>query len=187
RDDPPHNPQTRCASGRSSRRLRRNGRSEPDARRCVAQPTGEAIDRGRMSPFELCLASAGPAGPDELWRSWSLAPETTGPLAVAFAWMLARRTHFGWVAFAGWLAFALALASPLCRLAATTASAHMVQHILLVAVAPALLALGWRRTRPPASLGRPTAASALYAAAIWLAHRSEEHTSGLQSRENLVC
>jgi cytochrome c oxidase assembly factor CtaG len=35
----------------------------------------------------------------------------------------------------------LALMSPLCRMASTLASAHMVQHVLLVAGAPLLLAL----------------------------------------------
>ena len=52
--------------------------------------------------------------------------------------LLRRQTCF----VAGWTVLAAALVSPLCRLAATLVSAHMVQHVLLVAVAPVLLALG---------------------------------------------
>lgn len=144
----------------------------------------------------LCLATRPPTTPDSLWRDWSLAPALLAPLLllpVLYALGLRRGRRRGprpgavqasaaqAVAFAGaWLLLAIALLSPLCRLAASLASAHMVQHVILVALAPPLLVIGGtgaalRRALPllprPGRLPLgPTAASILYAAAIWLAH-----------------
>lgn len=153
--------------------------------------------------FSLCLASNPPMTPEALWRSWSLAPQVMLPLLLVLAlysrgYMALRRMETlppGWqvaCAVAGVAVLCLALISPLCRLAATLASAHMVQHLLLVAVAPPLLALGrplpvlnaalpqgwqgelakhgnrlargWRRH------GGPFGAAVAYGAAIWLWH-----------------
>ncbi|MGC4193011.1 MAG: cytochrome c oxidase assembly protein [Thermomicrobiales bacterium] len=47
-----------------------------------------------------------------------------------------------WAFFAGLLTLAVALASPLDAATATVFSAHMVQHVLLVAIAPPLVLLG---------------------------------------------
>jgi putative membrane protein len=117
----------------------------------------------------LCLA-ARPVPPGAFWTAWSLAPAVVLPLLAAPAWLFAARRRLSpaqSLAFAaGWLALAAALISPLCRLAATTASGHMVQHVLLAVVAPALLAFA----SPRAPRARPAAASAAYAAAIWLSH-----------------
>lgn len=96
----------------------------------------------------------------------------------------------------GLLALALALVSPLCRLASTLASAHMVQHAILVAVAAPLLALGrtastlacvlpgrWRRSiQPRARAGSIFAAAIVYGAAIWLWHLPSLYEGALQSR-----
>lgn len=157
--------------------------------------------------FSLCLASQPATRPELLWSSWSLAPEVVLPLLLVLtlyggglmasqAWPDRPAVRPWQVACfaAGWLALVVALVSPLCRMAATLASAHMVQHVVLVAVAPPLLMLGapmavmaaalprqWhdalvgRARRLPANvtgrrLGSPLSAAALYGAAIWLWH-----------------
>jgi putative membrane protein len=82
------------------------------------------------------LAHAGP---------WNLDPLLlTGIALAAVLYGRGRRSGHGWraVAFAGALAALVgALASPLDALAADLASAHMVQHVLLVLAAAPLLAL----------------------------------------------
>lgn len=153
--------------------------------------------------FSLCLAGNAQTAPETLWRSWSLAPQITLPLVLALALygrglLVLRASESApsrWqmaCASAGWLVLVAALVSPLCRLAATLVSAHMVQHMLLVAVAPPLLVLarplpamnaalprGWRSrvaafctriSRGCRRFGGPLAAGALYGAAIWLWH-----------------
>ncbi len=153
--------------------------------------------------FSLCLASTPPTVPETLWGSWSLAPAVLLPLLLVFAFysrgLLALQTcgksPLRWqmlCAAAGWLVLVVALISPLCRLAATLVSAHMVQHMLLVAVAPPLLVLAaplpvLRASLPQdwqmglsalaaalsgwgSHLGGSLAAGAAYGAAIWLWH-----------------
>jgi putative membrane protein len=104
------------------------------------------------SLLSLCLTS-GRITPDRLWGAWSFAPAVVIPLGVLLAAYakgaaeLARRQSPlatpAILAFAaGWLVLAVALVSPLCRLSATLVSAHMVQHVLIVALAPLLLVLG---------------------------------------------
>lgn len=90
--------------------------------------------------------AAGPVHPDELWRSWNAGtPVLVGLLLVAWAYRRgatrgqpsrARRVAF-WV---GVTAIAVALVSPLDALSSSLASAHMVQHVVLVVVAAPLLA-----------------------------------------------
>jgi cytochrome c oxidase assembly factor CtaG len=74
---------------------------------------------------------------------------------------------------AGMLLLLLALVSPLCRLAAATASAHMVQHVILVALAPLFLAIG-APSRFLASAARGAAgvfaSAVLHGAVIWAWH-----------------
>lgn len=144
--------------------------------------------------LELCLAVLPPITPQTFWRSWVLAPETLLPLLLLFSlpWLLPRlQIHInglpsGWFRLTAirskdldrtyWLlgcAFlAIALVSPLCRLAAALAWAHMLQHLILVVLAPLALALG---LRPPLEARRSGAgitsfATLLLAAAIWLSH-----------------
>src|SRR3954466_1772938 len=73
------------------------------------------------SPFGLCLAGRPPTSAAALGGAWSLAPAPLVPLlplAPAF-----RRADLDRSVLAlGWLALAVALISPLCRLAATLAS-----------------------------------------------------------------
>ena len=162
---------------------------------------------GDLSLLSLCLASRPPTAPDDLWASWSFAPEVVVPLLLAvglYGWGLSarwRRAGSGAVRpgeaacfAAGWLALVVALVSPLCRMAATLASAHMIQHLILVAIAPPLLVLArptamiahglpqrWREVLARWTEGRPvgstrrslsttTIAGFLYGAAIWLWH-----------------
>lgn len=145
------------------------------------------------SIWALCLADQAPATPDRIWASWSLAPATIALLSALLATSnippIASRQ--GIFFLAGWGLLALALLSPLCRLAATTATGHMLQHVLLVALAPALLAMAnlrepikrvsrlgsqsWSRAdladrRIDQWLAKPLVAGALYGLAIWLAH-----------------
>jgi putative membrane protein len=83
---------------------------------------------------------------------------------------------------AGLLLLAMALVSPLCRLAASLAAAHMVQHVLIVAAAPPLLIIGSRHaTTPPAGRGDHAAlAAGCYAAAIWLSHLPAVYQAALR-------
>ncbi len=165
----------------------------------AAEPTFDPL-------WSLCLATRPPVAPGEFWAAWSLAPAVVIPLLAVLALYVrgliasGRRAGgpgvpAGRVACfaAGWLLLAVALVSPLCRLAATLVSVHMVQHVLLVAVAPPLLVLGVPRGmlrnalpdargganhrrlgRGPAGLGSWVGslfvAGSLYGAAIWLWH-----------------
>ena len=71
---------------------------------------------------------------------------------------------------------AVALVSPLCRLAATIAWAHMVQHLILIILAPLPLALGLRsRIRSWFQQGRhreslASLSTLLLGGAIWISH-----------------
>jgi len=140
---------------------------------------GGGRELARLDPlWSLCLAARPGVAPAGLWSSWSLAPQIVLPLLLA-AGLYARGARAGrrtpiqaGCCVAGMLLLAAALVSPLCRLAASLASAHMIQHVLIVAAAPPLLVL----SLAPASLRRaaqachPALAAGLYAAAIWLSH-----------------
>jgi putative membrane protein len=151
--------------------------------------------------FSLCLASD-PARAEQWWSAWSLAPATLGPLLFAVllygAALVRQRSApdrgavvYEAGAFAlGMMLLVVALVSPLCRMAATVAWAHMVQHAILVALAPPLLILGGRPLREisggsiPVGLARvlhgrkrsgrkgsrPVFAATLYGVAIWFWH-----------------
>jgi len=122
------------------------------------------------SLISLCLAGSAAAVPHGLWSAWSFAPQTVLPLAIAFV-LYARKARSlpRWQVAcftAGWLVLVLALVSPLCRLSATLVSAHMVQHVLLVAVAAPLVVLGMDLR----AQGNAMLATATYGLAIWLWH-----------------
>jgi len=128
--------------------------------------------------WSLCLAARPGVVPADLWSSWSLAPLIVLPLLLAaLLYVRGVRTgrptplHTGCFV-AGMLLLALALLSPLCRLAASLASAHMIQHVLIVAAVPPLLLLGTAPAtlRPTGRACHPGLAGGLYAAAIWLSH-----------------
>jgi putative membrane protein len=95
------------------------------------------------------LAHAGqPPGPHDLWGAWNLDPLILAGLLFA-VWAYRRGARAGrrpvgvWrerCFTAGIAAVAVALVSPLDALSGALASAHMVQHVLLVLVAAPLLA-----------------------------------------------
>jgi putative membrane protein len=145
----------------------------------------------------LIVAHAGQAvAPHDLATAWHLDPLLAGALVVA-GWLYHRGRapapaspddRWRTAAFAaGLLAVAAALLSPLEALAGALASAHMVQHLLLVVVAPPLLALAAPSRRllrgSPRLLRRRTAAwrrrlgltpavlrRLQHPAAVWLLH-----------------
>lgn len=149
-----------------------------------------------------------PPEPHDLASAWTLDPWVAVPLLVS-GWLYARGTERMWrrsgagrgvrrweagCFAAGWLVLAAAMVSPLHALGEALFSAHMAQHVLLMAVAAPLLVLGrpvvpflwgvppaWRRQLGGWARGRAvraawgalTAVSAawlLHAAAIWLWH-----------------
>jgi putative membrane protein len=91
-----------------------------------------------------------PPAPHDLWSAWSLHPLLLGGLLLA-AWAYRRGQSRGpkrqvdrWRAMgftAALVALGLALLSPLDALSSALASAHMVQHLLLLLAAAPLLAL----------------------------------------------
>jgi cytochrome c oxidase assembly factor CtaG len=139
----------------------------------------------RIDPLlSLCLASPNPAVP-----AISLSPAVVIPLLLV-AWLYARGARAlalrgrplpaGMIVSftVGMALLALALVSPLCRLAASLASAHMIQHILVVVLAPALLvaarahaAIGLPRLPNWArALQRPGPAATVFGLVIWGSH-----------------
>lgn len=86
----------------------------------------------------------------ESWGAWNLDPVILGGLVLA-GWAHRRGRLAGecrtiaswrsWCFLAGVLALALALVSPLDAMAHELASAHMVQHVLVLLVAAPLLAI----------------------------------------------
>jgi putative membrane protein len=111
--------------------------------------------------------------PEELWGAWSGDPLVVAGLAVgsvlyARGWAKRRsRTHGAgrragaFVCGVG--AIAIALLSPIDALAETLLTGHMVQHLLLIVVAPPLLVLG--RPVTTAIAGLPPGARRLVARA----------------------
>lgn len=112
----------------------------------------------------LCLAGSRPALQQDWWLAFSLAPATLVPLLAWLAWLLVHRRR-RWPLL-GWGLLVLALVSPLCRLAATLAVAHMAQLMALVA-GMALLALG---SPPRAHMPRPGPAALAHGLLLWLWH-----------------
>ncbi|HKY53876.1 MAG TPA: cytochrome c oxidase assembly protein [Anaerolineales bacterium] len=93
-----------------------------------------------------------PPAPHDLWNTWNWDPILLLSLAVS-AWIYVRGSrewkqragfrHSRAISFImGLLTLFLALISPLDALSAALFSAHMLQHILLMVVAPPLLVLG---------------------------------------------
>jgi putative membrane protein len=116
--------------------------------------------------WSLCLSGAAPALPQDWWWQWSLAPAAL--LSVAGLCGLVARSpapRHG-LAWTGCLLCALAWLSPLCRLGATLAAAHMLQLMVVVA-AGALLAPAFLQGRRWPGLHTATLA---HAGLLWLWH-----------------
>jgi putative membrane protein len=156
-----------------------------------------------------------PPMPHDLWGAWNLDPVLLlGFVAVVWAYRRGqtggpRRDIDTWRArcFAVALAaLGVALLSPLDALSSALASAHMVQHLLLVVVAAPLLALSapsstilrgsplavrrasgrWRRRlrltpRNLRTLGHPAAVWLLHVAVLWFWHAAVPYDAALAS------
>jgi putative membrane protein len=161
-----------------------------------------------------------PIVPQSLWRTWNWEPMALLGLALA-AWIYGRGVSALWrragagrgirytkaVAFGGGLmALFAALVSPLDGLSAALASAHMVQHLVLILIAAPLLVLGgplvpllWAVPKPMRrALGgwwkqavilraawyaftRPVVVWLLNAAAMWIWHFPALYQAALRS------
>jgi putative membrane protein len=151
------------------------------------------------SVWSLCLASGNSVGSATIWSAWSIAPAVTlpllafGALYAAGAFRRVAEPHESralscetMAAAAAMFLLAIALVSPLCRLSAALASVHMIQHIVLVALAPPLIVVaapvqtlgaGLRRTKRMISSSgwrerwnRPLIAAGAYGILIWFWH-----------------
>jgi putative membrane protein len=157
-----------------------------------------------------------PPAPHDLWAAWNLDPVLLlGLLLAAWAYRRGRAGRPQRPAdtrrarcFALALAtLGLALLSPLDALSGALASAHMVQHLLLVLVAAPLLALSapssailrgsplavrrassrWRRRfglthRNLRTLGHPAAAWMAHVAVLWFWHAAVPYDAALASQ-----
>jgi putative membrane protein len=157
-----------------------------------------------------------PPAPHDLWSAWNWDPFILAGLALG-VWVhaagrreLRRRSGLpGWrtAAFSAGLAtLFLALVSPLDALGAALFSAHMLQHMLLIAVVPPLLVLGvtpgsvllglapplrrelgrrwhWMTRLEPAwqALAQPWVAWALNVLAVWVWHIPGLYQDALQN------
>lgn len=91
--------------------------------------------------------------PVDVWSRWNLDPVLAAAMAVAFGlcWMTTRTTDPGArlpsrLAFgAGFVVLAIIFVSPLCALSSALFAARTTHHLLLVAIAAPLLALGLPR------------------------------------------
>lgn len=92
------------------------------------------------------IAHAGaPLRPHDVWAAWQIDPlVVAGLVAVAVlhrrGWRPADGVDRAMAWWTGWVALVVALVSPVDAVAGVLVSAHMVQHVLLVAVAAPLLA-----------------------------------------------
>lgn len=107
-----------------------------------------------LDPTAVLTRAAVLVQPARLWRTWPVDPLVAGGLAVAAGlylrgWLILARRPRPQVSgrhaaafLAGLLLLVVALLSPLDALAGTLLSAHMAQHLILLVVAPPLLAYG---------------------------------------------
>ncbi len=147
--------------------------------------------------LSLCLQGVSSISADSIWQAWSLAPAVAVPLlAWAGAYFVRLRNarasgaepNGGEIALfaCGLLLLGLAVLSPLCRLAANLVWVHMVQHVILVALAPPLLVLGMRAIQVAEQPGyvrrlaaHPGRCAAVYGILIWLWHAPRFYEAAL--------
>lgn len=127
------------------------------------------------SLISLCTVDAAPALPHNWWRAWSLAPAVLLPWLALSAFAGAPPQRSGLPAGRAWAMRGLglgllgvALISPLCRIGATLASAHMAQLMVLIAGC-ACLAAGWCGPAPGARRTLLMAAAG-HGLLLWLWH-----------------
>lgn len=158
-------------------------------------------------------------GPDQWWAAWNLDPWLLGALylfsvlygaGVRRLWKAAGRGRGipvwrVWAYFGGITALALALISPVDAVGGALFSVHMVQHMLLMVVAPPLLVLGrpapawlWALPRerarslgaglrrlPPVRWGwtllsHPVVVFFVHVGALWIWHLPELYQAALE-------
>jgi putative membrane protein len=105
-----------------------------------------------------------PPFPHDWWLRWNLDPVVLAALAVGA--VVAARSRQPGVAMGGIGLLALAFVSPLCALSVALFSARAVHHLVIVAAAAPLLALGFPR-RDAGALGPAWLVST---ATLWLWH-----------------
>ncbi len=167
---------------------------------------GPRAGSAAVIPWGLLLAATGPAAaavpdgpPPALAHAWSPTPWSLVPLvALTAGFVLASRGgRVGRVrtgAFvAGLLALILALVWPVDAYVAYALSAHVAQHMLLLAIAPPLLVFGltptWTARAPPRLRttierglgGRLGAATLAHVAVLWVWHLPAVTTAALAS------
>ena len=151
-----------------------------------------------------------PPAPHDVWEAWNLDPLVVVPLAAVLVIHHRGRRRTGTPtdrrrsrAFdAAWWALALALVSPVDALSSALASAHMLQHVLLVLVAAPLLAVAaplptLLRGLPPVvarslvpvkdgplgtvarGLAHPAIAWVVHVATLWVWHASAAYDAAL--------
>jgi putative membrane protein len=164
------------------------------------------------------LAHEGRAvAPHDLAGAWEVEPAIVIPLLLA-GWLYARGVRRLWTRgvgkgirrweagafFGGWMALAVALVSPLHPLGEALFSAHMAQHVMLMAVAAPLLVMGrplvpmlwalpgdWRRrvggwgkagwiAGPWRAATAPAAAWMLHSAAVWVWHLPAPYAASVE-------
>ena len=157
---------------------------------------------------EILAHTGRPLAPHDLWGAWNLdVPLLAGAVLALWAYRRGRlrrprRASDAWRAgcfTAGLAVIAVALVSPLDALSGALASAHMVQHVLLLLVVAPLLALSspgttlvrgmppairqatgrWRRRLRP--LRSPAAAWTLHVATIWFWHAAVPYDAALDN------
>lgn len=178
---------------------------------CVPLPRVPFTPDALLDTERVLLAHVGaPLAPHDLWRAWSIDPAIIlsliwgGVFYGAGLQYAPRRLRARAGAFiAGCLVLVLALLSPLHALSEVLFSAHMAQHMLLVAVAAPLIVLGrpvlmslWgfsrarRRviahhpvSRAVAACGRlsPARAFLVHGVTVWLWHAPALYQAALGS------
>jgi putative membrane protein len=201
--------------------LTSSGSSMGPRRRKVTDPLAGAVLVVLGVPVSAALGHyETPMAPEFLWRAWNWEPMVLFGLALA-AWVYGRGVRALWrragsgrgirygkaVAFgAGLMALFAALVSPLDGLSAALASAHMVQHLVLILIAAPLLVLGaplvpllWAVPKPMrralggwwkhaailraawSAFTRPVVVWLLNAAAMWIWHFPALYQAALRS------
>lgn len=179
-----------------------------------------------LAPVPALAHESQAVAPTDLWHAWQPDPSVLIGALLA-GWLYARGTATiwrhaggrralpGWRVFCFWAGLAalvLALASPLDTLAGTLFSAHMGQHLLLVAVVPPLMLLGlpllvvldglprgwrrwlvdrWQAREWPGALWwwltQPLLAWVLNAAGVWVWHEPTLYQAAVRHEAIHIC
>ncbi len=150
----------------------------------------------RLAPLLLLPGAAWAHAGEAHWSAWDIATGISLALAASLYFNAAAALAWRHIAAftAGWLALVVAVLSPLEAEVPASFSLHMIQHELLMIVAPPLLILGrpyaaLAATLPPAALRiaaaplrvPPLAALLLHAAALWVWHVPRLFDAALES------